>query len=61
MAAPPRNTTYELIYHLARGNVPQGEIPQVLPPIFDARDYKYTVEQLSDQDLRMWVDSLDQV
>jgi len=61
MAAPPRDATYKLIYHLARGNVPQGEIPQVLPQIFDARDYKYTVEQLSDQDLRMWVDGLDQI
>ena len=59
--ADPRNATYKLIYHLARGNVPQVEIPQVLPTIFDARDYKYSVQQLSEQDLRMWVERLDQV
>jgi len=56
-----RNTTYELIYHLTRGNVPQAEIPQVLHAIFDARDYKYSIQGLSEQDIGMWVECLDQV
>jgi len=59
--AAPRNTTYKLIYHLARGNIPQVEIPQVLPTIFDARDYKYSIQQMPEQDLKMWVERLDQV
>ena len=61
MAAPPRNTTYELIHHLARGNIPTIEIPQVLSTILDARDYKHSIERLPEQDLRMWVENLDQV
>jgi len=59
--ATPRNTTYELIYHFTRGNIPQIEIPQALSTIFDAPDYKYSIQQLPEQDLRMWVERLDQV
>ena len=59
--ATPRNTTYELIHHLGRGNVPRTEIPQVLSTIFDARDYKHSIQQLPEQDLGMWVERLDQV
>lgn len=59
--ATPRNTTYELIHHLARGNIPTEEIPQVLSAIFDAKDYKLSIQQLPEQDLRMWVENLDQV
>lgn len=60
--AAPRNTTYELIYHVGRGNIPQTEVPQVLSSIFDAQDYKLSIQkQLSDQDLAMWVEHLDQV
>ena len=59
--AAPRNTTYELIYHIGRGNIPEAEVPQVLSTIFDARDYKYFMQQLPEQDLGMWVERLDQV
>lgn len=59
--AAPRNTTYELIYHLTRGNIPPAEIPQVLSTIFDARDYKQSIQQLQEHDLMMWVEHLDQV
>lgn len=59
--AAPRNTTYELIHHLAGGRVPQAEIPQVLATIFDAKDYKHSIQQLPEQDLRLWVERLDQV
>ena len=43
------------------GDIPQSDIPRVLSSIFDAQDYKRTIEQLREQDLRMWVDGLDQV
>ena len=56
----PHNTS-ELVYHLSRGNVPQADIPQVLSKIFDAPDCKYIVNQLPEEDLRMWVERLDQV
>ena len=59
--AAPRNTTYSLIHHLGKGNVPPAEIPQVLPAIFDAQDYISSIQQLPDQALRMWVERLDQV
>ncbi|KAF9789189.1 kinase-like domain-containing protein [Thelephora terrestris] len=59
--AAPRNTTYELIHHLARGNIPQTDIPQVLSTIFDAPDHKDLVAQLPEQDLRLWTDRLDQI
>jgi len=59
--AAPRNTTYELIHHLARGNVPPAEIPQVLSTVLDAPDYRSSVKQLDEPDLRMWVERLDQV
>ena len=59
--AAPRNTTYELIHHLARGNVPTVEIPQVLSTIFNARDYKNSMQTLPEQDLKIWVERLDQV
>ena len=59
--AAPQNTTYELIYHLSRGSVPPAEIPQVLSTIFDARDYKPSIQQLQERDLGMWVERLDQV
>ncbi|KAF9645557.1 kinase-like protein [Thelephora ganbajun] len=58
--AAPRNTTYKLICHFARGNVPQAETPQVLSTIFDAQDHRYHIRQLPEQDLRMWIDRLDQ-
>ena len=64
MAAPPgRKTTYELIYHFGRGNVPQNEIPLVLSEIFDSDPlgYKRSIEQLQGKDLEMWVERLDQV
>ena len=57
----PRKTTHELVYHIGRGNFPPAEIPQVLSTIFDARDYKYCIQQLSEKDLGMWVEHLDQV
>ena len=60
MAVPP-NKTYDLVYHLTRGNIPPAEIPQVLSMVFDARDYKTSVQRLQEPDLRMWVESLDQV
>ena len=54
--------TYRLIYHLTRGDdVPWAEIPRLLPSIFDAPDYKFSVSQLSEPDLRTWVERLDQV
>ena len=59
--AAPRNTTYELIYHLSRGSIPPAEIPQVLSTVFDARDYKPSIQRLHEPDLRMWVERLDQV
>lgn len=59
--AAPRNTTYELVLHLARGNVPPSEIPQVLSTVFDAQDYKSSLTQLRGDDLKMWVERLDQV
>lgn len=59
--AAPRNTTYDLIHHFARGNIPQADIPRVLPRIFDAQDYKLCIKQLPVQDLGMWVEHLDQV
>jgi len=59
--AAPRNTTPDLIYHLGSGNVPQIEIPQVLSTIFDAPDYKSSINQLPEQHLRMWVERLDQI
>lgn len=57
----PRNTTYELIYHFARGNVPPHEIPQVLSTIFNALDYKDALRQVPEQDIVMWVERLDQI
>ena len=60
-APPPRNTTYELIHHLGRGSIPKLEVPQVLSTIFDAKDYKVTIHDLPEEDLRMWVEALDQV
>lgn len=59
--ATPRNATYELIWHIGRGNIPQNEIPRVLSEIFDSRDYKRSIEQLPGNDLEMWVERLDQV
>ena len=60
--AVPHNTTYELIYHLTRGNVPPAETPQVLSTIFDAPDYKHSwIQQLREHDLRMWVERLNRV
>ena len=61
--AAPRNTTYELIYQLGRGGVPQNEIPQVLSTIFgsDPRDFKRSIKQLQGKDLERWVERLDQV
>jgi len=59
--AAPRNTTYELIYHIGRGNVKEKEIPQVLSAIFDAPDYKHSIRRLREQDLTMWVERLDQI
>ena len=59
--AAPRNTTYELIHHLARGSIPPADIPQVLSTIFNARDYKSSLKQLHETELRMWVERLDQV
>ena len=37
------------------------EVPQVLSTIFDAEDYKVTMRDLPEEDLRMWVEALDQV
>ncbi|KAF9643105.1 kinase-like protein [Thelephora ganbajun] len=59
--AAPHNTTYGLVCRLARGNVPQVEIPQVLSTIFDSPDYKSSMQRLPEQDLRMWVERLDQI
>jgi len=59
--AAPRNTTYELIYHIGRGNVTETEIPQVLSTIFDAPDYKDCTQRLREKDLVMWVERLDQI
>ena len=59
--AAPRNKTYDLIIHLSRGSIPPAEIPQVLSTVFDARDYKRSLEKLQEPDLRLWVEHLDQV
>ena len=61
LIAAPRDTTYELICHFARGKVPLAEIPQVLSTIFDAQDHKHSIKLLQEPDLRMWVEHLDQV
>lgn len=61
MAAPPSNSTYALIYHLVRGNIPPADFSQVLSTIFSAQDYKYALQEVSSQDLRAWVETLDQV
>ena len=59
--AVPRSITSGLVSRLARGDVPQVEIPKVLSTIFDATDYKYSIEHLPEQDLETWVERLDQV
>jgi hypothetical protein len=59
MEAP--NTTGELVRNFARGKVTQGNVPRALPTIFDAPDYTSTIQGLSKEDLKMWVDRLDQV
>ena len=59
--AAPRNTTYELIRRFAGDTIPPTEIPQLLSSIFDARDYKPSLQQLQERDLGMWVERLDQV
>ncbi|KAF9789191.1 kinase-like domain-containing protein [Thelephora terrestris] len=58
MEAP--NTTGELVRNFARGKVTQGNVPRALPTIFDAPDYTSTIQGLSKEDLKMWVDRLDQ-
>ena len=55
------NITYELLHRFVMGDTPQSDIPSALSSIFNAQDYKWTIEQLREQDLRMWVDGLDQV
>lgn len=58
----PRNTPYELVYHVARGNVPQAEIPGALHTIFEAPEYKDLLrKQLAGEDLRLWVERLDEI
>ena len=59
--AAPQNATYDLICNFARGNIPPVEIPKVLSTIFDAPDYKPSIQLLQEQDLGMWVERLDQV
>jgi hypothetical protein len=58
----PLNTTCELICNLATaGHITQENILKALPTILDARDYIYSIQQLSEQDLSKWVELLDQV
>jgi hypothetical protein len=59
--AAPRLTTYELIHHLARGNVPQAEVTQVLNTILNAQESRDLIMRLQEQDLRLLVDRIDQV
>lgn len=61
LMAAPLNATYELVCRFARGNIPQVEIPQALSTIFDSPDYEFSIQQLPDEDLRKWVERLDQV
>ena len=56
-----RNTTHGLVQNVANGNVAPAEIPRALSTIFDARDYKSSIEQLQEPVLRLWVERLDQV
>ena len=58
--AASHNTTSEVV-RLATDKVQRSEIPKVLSTIFDAKDYKDSILQLQEKDLRMWVDRLDKV
>ena len=55
------NTTCELDYRFAGGNIPHEDIPKVLPCMFDARDYQDCILRLPEQDVKMWTDRSDQV
>jgi len=59
--APPRSVAYGLVCHLVKDNATHAEISKALSTIFDATDYKYSIENLPEKDLKMWVDRLDQV
>ena len=59
--ASSRNTAYGLVCRVARGNVSQIEIPQALSTIFDSPDYETSIQGLPEEDLKMWIERLDQV
>lgn len=59
--AVSRNAVGNLIHDLTSGIVPQNQIPQVLFTIFNARESMDYMLLLPEQDLRIWVECLDQV